>query len=258
MPETRTPPGHEMLLLRRYHEHGDFAAREELLELLMPLVRSIARRYANRGESMEDLVQTGSIGLIKAVDRFDLERGVTLSTFAVPNILGEIKRHFRDKGWAARVPREIKELSAKVSQLTERYTAQYGRSPSVGELAELAGVSEERILDALQGSKAYSADSLDRPLEDGRTPLDTLGSREDGYDAAERRMVLLHGLRALEVRERQIVKLRFFDGLTQAEIAERLDISQMHVSRLLRQSLERMAERVDEVPEQASRMLRAV
>lgn len=247
-----------MALLRRYHEEGDFAAREELLELLMPLVHSVARRYANRGESLEDLVQTGAVGLIKAVDRFDLSRNVALSTFAVPNILGEIKRHFRDKGWAARVPRELKELSTKVADVTERMTALNGTAPTVAEIAQVLEVTEERVLEALQGAKAYTADSLDRPLEDGREMHETIGAAEGGYDAAERRMMLLHGLRAIGVRERQIVKLRFFDGLTQSEIAERMDISQMHVSRLLRRSLELMAERVEQVPEQASRELRAV
>src|SRR5216117_4097871 len=147
-------------LLRRYHERGDLAAREQLIEEHMSLVRSLARRYSYRGEQLDDLVQIGAIGLIKAIDRFDLERGVELTTYATPNIIGEIKRHFRDRGWAVRVPRGLQELNVQLSRLLERLTVQLGRSPTIPELAKAAGVEEEEVLDALESGRAYSSLSL--------------------------------------------------------------------------------------------------
>src|ERR1700751_771762 len=147
-------------LLRRYHEHGDLAAREQLIEQYMSLVRSLARRYAYRGEQLDDLVQIGSIGLIKAIDRFDLERGVELTSYATPNIIGEIKRHFPDRGWAVRVPRGLQELNVQLSKLVEQLTVQLGRSPTVPELAKAAGVDEEEVLEALESGGAYSSLSL--------------------------------------------------------------------------------------------------
>jgi RNA polymerase sigma-B factor len=256
--QTPTPPGHELRLLRRFHEDGDLKARAELLELLMPLVQSVARRYVNRGQPLEDLVQVGSIGLIKAVDRFDLERGVKFSTFAVPNIAGEIKRHFRDKAWAVRVPRDLKERSAKLLGVTEEFSAKHGRSPTVPELAEAAGVSHDEALEGIQCASAYSTDSLNRPVGDDCTPLDLLADREGGFDAVERRSTALHGFEALAPRERHIIKLRFFDELTQAEIAEKTGISQMHVSRLLRKSLDDMRDHIEHDDGNEQRRLKAV
>ncbi|HKA27046.1 MAG TPA: sigma-70 family RNA polymerase sigma factor, partial [Gaiellaceae bacterium] len=144
-------------LLRRYHEDGDLAAREELIEQYMSLVRSLARRYSYRGEQFEDLVQIGAIGLIKAIDRFDIDRGVELTTYATPNIIGEIKRHFRDRGWSVRVPRGLQELNIQLSRLLEERTVELGRSPTIAELAEAAEVSEEQVLEALESGRAYSS-----------------------------------------------------------------------------------------------------
>src|SRR6059036_1608493 len=152
--------GNAKALLRRYHEHGDLQAREQLIEQYMSLVRSLARRYSYRGEQLEDLVQIGAIGLIKAIDRFDLDRGVELTTYATPNIIGEIKRHFRDRGWSVRVPRGLQELNVQLSRLIEQLTVQLGRSPTISELAEAAGVQEEEVLEALESGRAYSSLSL--------------------------------------------------------------------------------------------------
>jgi RNA polymerase sigma-B factor len=231
----------EQELLRRWHEQGDEAARRLVIERMMPLVRSIARRYANRGELLEDLEQVGCVGLIKAVDRFDLDRGLRFSTFAVPTILGEIKRHFRDRAWSVRVSRGLQELSAKVTREADRLSSTLGRSPTVDDLAKATGATHEEVLEALQGAQAYNAVSLDEPLgEDGET-LDRLGSVDPEFARAERRVELGQGLDVLDERGRQIVLMRFYGGLTQREIAERVGISQMHVSRLLRRSLEQMA-----------------
>jgi RNA polymerase sigma-B factor len=245
----------DKILLRRYHEDGDLAAREELIERYMSLVRSLARRYSYRGEQLEDLVQIGAIGLIKAIDRFDLERGVELTTYATPNIIGEIKRHFRDKGWAVRVPRGLQELNVQVSKLIEQLTVQLGRSPTIPELAEAAGVEEEDVLEALESGRAYSSVSLSTAggsEEDGEVdPLESLGSIEHEYEVAEDRAVLAPGFQVLDERERKILHLRFFSGLTQSQIAAQIGISQMHVSRLIRRSLEKIREEIAEESEVA-------
>src|SRR3989442_2376856 len=154
------PDRNDRELLRRYHEEGDLSAREQLIEQYMSLVRSLARRYSYRGEQLEDLVQIGAIGLIKAIDRFDLSRGVELTTYATPNIIGEIKRHFRDKGWSVRVPRGLQELNVQLSRLVEQLTVQLSRSPTIPELAKAAGVEEEEVLEALESGHAYTSLSL--------------------------------------------------------------------------------------------------
>ncbi len=237
-------------LLRRYHEHGDLAAREQLIEQYMSLVRSLARRYSYRGEQLDDLVQIGAIGLIKAIDRFDLTRGVELTTYATPNIIGEIKRHFRDRGWSVRVPRGLQELNVQLSKLVESLTVQYGRSPTVPELAKAAGVEEEEVLEALESGRAYSSLSLSQgssSSEDGEEldPLESLGTEEHQYEVSEDRAVLAPGFRALDERERRILHLRFFEGLTQSQIAQQVGISQMHVSRLIRRALEKIRDEID-------------
>ncbi len=234
----------ETRLLRRYHEHGDLEARRELVERMMPLVRHIARRYANRGEPLDDLVQVGAVGLIKAVDRFDTDRGVKLSTFAAPNIAGEIKRHFRDRGWSIRVPRDIQELNAKLSQAVDRLTTKLQRPPTVAELAEAVKATEEQVLDAMQGAQSYSTVSFEEPIGENRTALELLGAEDEEFATAERRVLLKSGMDALATREQQIMQLRFFAGLTQREIAEHVGISQMHVSRLIRRSLDEMRARM--------------
>jgi len=245
----------DKILLRKYHEEGDLHAREKLIEQYMSLVRSLARRYSYRGEQLEDLVQIGAIGLIKAIDRFDLERGVELTTYATPNIIGEIKRHFRDKGWAVRVPRGLQELNVQLSRLMEQLTVQLGRSPTIQELAKASGSTEEEVLEALESGRAYSSLSLSTgggggEGDDVLDPLESIGSEEHQYEVSEDRAVLAPGFRALDDRERMILQLRFFDGLTQSQIAQQIGISQMHVSRLIRRSLEKIREEIaaDEEP----------
>ena len=238
----------DKILLRRYHEEGDLQAREQLIEQYMSLVRSLARRYSYRGEQLDDLVQIGAIGLIKAIDRFDLDRGVELTTYATPNIIGEIKRHFRDRGWAVRVPRGLQELNVQLSKLIETLTVQLARSPTVPELAKAAGVEEEEVLEALESGRAYSSLSLSQGggNEDGDEidPLEMLGEIEHQYEVSEDRAILAPGFKALDDRERAILHLRFFEGLTQSQIAAQIGISQMHVSRLIRRALEKIREEI--------------
>jgi len=234
----------DKILLRRYHEQGDLQAREQLIEQYMSLVRSLARRYSYRGEQLDDLVQIGAIGLIKAIDRFDVDRGVELTTYATPNIIGEIKRHFRDKGWAVRVPRGLQELNVQLSRLMETLTVELGRSPTIPELAQAAGAQEEEVLEALESGRAYSSLSLSQGSggdgEDDLDPMESLGSEEHQYEVSEDRAVLAPGFKVLDDRERMILQLRFFDGLTQSQIAQQVGISQMHVSRLIRRALEKI------------------
>jgi RNA polymerase sigma-B factor len=247
----------DKILLRRYHENGDLQAREQLIEQYMSLVRSLARRYSYRGEQLEDLVQIGAIGLIKAIDRFDLDRGVELTTYATPNIIGEIKRHFRDKGWAVRVPRGLQELNVQLSRLVEQLTVQLGRSPTIPELAKAAGVEEEEVLEALESGRAYTSLSLSvgggGGDDDDLDPLESLGTEEHQYEVSEDRAVLAPGFKALDERERMILQLRFFEGLTQSQIAQQVGISQMHVSRLIRRSLEKIRETIAEDEESLTR-----
>jgi RNA polymerase sigma-B factor len=247
----------DKILLRRYHEDGDLQAREQLIEQYMSLVRSLARRYSYRGEQLEDLVQIGAIGLIKAIDRFDLDRGVELTTYATPNIIGEIKRHFRDKGWAVRVPRGLQELNVQLSRLVEQLTVQLARSPTIPELAKAAGVEEEEVLEALESGRAYTSLSLSvgggGGDDDDLDPLESLGTVEHQYEVSEDRAVLAPGFKALDERERKILQLRFFDGLTQSQIAQQVGISQMHVSRLIRRALEKIRETIAEDEESLTR-----
>jgi RNA polymerase sigma-B factor len=238
----------DRILLRRYREDGDVRAREELIERYMALVRVLARRYAYRGEQLEDLVQIGAVGLIKAIDRFDLDREVELTTYATPNIIGEIKRHFRDRVWAVRVPRGLQELNVRLTKVMEELTTQLGRSPTIGELAQASGASEEDVVEALESGRAYSFVPLtlvDGDGEDAVDLLETIGADEPRYEATENRVVLAPGFRVLGDRERTILRMRFFDGLTQSQIAQRIGISQMHVSRLIRRSLDRIRAEID-------------
>jgi RNA polymerase sigma-B factor len=251
------PDTNDKELLRRYHVNGDLAAREQLIEQYLSLVRSLARRYAYRGEQLEDLVQIGSIGLIKAIDRFDINRGVELTTYATPNIIGEIKRHFRDKGWAVRVPRGLQELNVQLSRIVEELTVQLGRSPTIAELAERSGAEEEEVLEALESGRAYSSLSLSSGggLDDDEEmdPMEAIGTEEPRYEMSEEWAVLAPGLRVLEDRERMILHLRFFEGLTQSQIAQQVGISQMHVSRLIRRALEKIREEINLEDEPARR-----
>jgi RNA polymerase sigma-B factor len=233
-------------LLRRYHEQGDTAARERLIARHLPLVRSLARRYAGRGEPLDDVEQVGAIGLIKAIDRFDLEREVSLATYATPTVVGEIKRHFRDRGWAIRVPRSLQELNARIGAAIDDLTAREGRSPSVAELAEALSTAPEEVLEALEVGSAYSTLSLDvGGSDDESDPLETIGSDDRGYDRSEDRVALEPALSVLPAREREILRMRFEDGLAQTQIADRVGLSQMHVSRLIRKSLATMREELE-------------
>ena len=229
-------------LLRRYHEGGDASAREALVQRHLPLVRSLARRYAGRGESLEDIEQVGAIGLIKAIDRYELSREVALTTYATPNVVGEIKRHFRDKGWAIRVPRALQELNGKMGPTIERLTARLGRSPSIAEIAKEFQTTPEQVLEAMEAGSAYAPQSLSAgPDGDSELdPMETIGSEDLEFERTDERTSLEPALALLPDREQLILKLRFEEGLTQTQIAEKIGISQMHVSRLIRRSLERM------------------
>jgi RNA polymerase sigma-B factor len=240
---------HVDALLRSYHRDGDREARDQALLELMPLVRALASRYAGRGEPLEDLVQVGALGLIKAVDRFDVDRGVEFSSYAVPTIVGEIRRHFRDKAWAMHVPRRLKELSVRLSRVLDELTTELGRSPTIAELAAATGVEEEDVIDALDSANAYSTRSLHAPFDDGdETSLaDKLGEDDAGFAEIEDGSLVAAGLDALDERERRIVELRFFEEKTQSQIAAEVGISQMHVSRLLRSALATMRGRIEEV-----------
>lgn len=239
----------DFVALIEAYRAGDEKALDELVERYMPLVRSLAGRYSGRGEPHEDLVQVGSIGLLLAIERFDTSREVQLTTYAVPTIVGEIQRHFRDRAWALHVPRRMKELSSKLNRVIEAETAQRGRAPTIAELARATGTEEDDVIEALQTWEAYSTLSLTQPLgSEGRedTMQDVVGGDDEGFAEVEDSALVESGLDALEERERLIVELRFFEGLTQSEIAARVGISQMHVSRLLRKALQLMRGRLEE------------
>jgi RNA polymerase sigma-B factor len=237
----------ERTLLRRYHEEGDLEARRQLIEQAMPLVRAIAARYSYRGEQFEDLVQIGAIGLIKAIDRFDLDRGIELRAYAAPNIAGEIKRYFRDVAWMVHVPRGLRELNVQLSRLIERLTSELGRPPTNPELARAASVNEERVVEALESGRAYAPLSLSAPGEGSETGpdrLERLAADEIEYEIAEDRAMLARGFNAIGEREQQILRLSFFEGMTQAQIAQVVGLSQMHISRLIRSALAEIGETI--------------
>jgi RNA polymerase sigma-B factor len=226
--------------------------RHQLVAIHQPLVEHLARRFRNRGEPYDDLVQVATIGLIKAVDRYDPERGVEFSTYATPTIVGEIKRWFRDKGWAVRVPRRLQELRLEIGSATASLTQELGRSPTVAELAERIGAGEDEVLEGLESAAAYSTLSLDAPDgsdADGPSVLDMLGVEDEALEGVENREALKPLLAGLPERERRILLLRFFAGMTQSQIAIEVGISQMHVSRLLARTLVKLREGllVDEV-----------
>jgi RNA polymerase sigma-B factor len=214
--------------------------RDELVKLHLPLVEYLARRFRNRGEPLDDLVQVATIGLIKAIDRFDLERGVEFSTYATPTIVGEIKRHFRDKGWAIRVPRRLQEMKLSLTKATAELSQRNGRAPTVAELAQHLELSEDDVLEGLESANAYSAVSLDAPeLGDSDAPAvsHSLGAIDEALEGVVYRESLKPLLEQLPEREKTILMLRFFSNMTQSQIASDLGISQMHVSRLLARTL---------------------
>ncbi|WP_411076149.1 RNA polymerase sigma factor SigF [Streptomyces sp. cmx-4-7] len=220
--------------------------RNRLVRMHLPLVEHLARRFRNRGEPLDDLTQVATIGLIKSVDRFDPERGVEFSTYATPTVVGEIKRHFRDKGWAVRVPRRLQELRLSLTTATAELSQQHGRSPTVHELAERLGISEEEVLEGLESANAYSTLSLDVPDTDDESPAvaDTLGSEDEALEGVEYRESLKPLLEGLPPREKRILLLRFFGNMTQSQIAQEVGISQMHVSRLLARTLAQLREKL--------------
>lgn len=224
-------------------------ARDGLVHLHLPLVEHCARRFRNRGEPFEDLVQVGTIGLIKSIDRFDTERGVEFSTYATPTIIGEIKRYFRDKGWAIRVPRRLQELRMQISSTTAELTQTLGRSPTVSELAVAIGCSSEEIVEGIESSNAYSTlslDATDNNDDSTTTMLDAIGVEDEGLEHVEVRESLKPLLDQLAPREKKILLLRFFKNMTQSQIAAEIGVSQMHVSRLLTRTLEQLRASLDE------------
>ncbi|WP_141013943.1 RNA polymerase sigma factor SigF [Nocardioides sambongensis] len=225
-------------------------AREALVHLHLPLVEHCARRFRNRGEPFEDLVQVGTIGLIKSIDRFDTERGVEFSTYATPTIIGEIKRYFRDKGWAIRVPRRLQELRMQITSATAELTQSLGRSPTPRELAEAIGCSVEEIVEGMESSNAYSTLSLDATDDGedgaGQSMLDALGVDDEGLEHVELRESIKPLLESLPAREKKILLLRFFKNMTQSQIAAEIGVSQMHVSRLLTRTLAQLRQSLEQ------------
>jgi RNA polymerase sigma-B factor len=232
------------LFLRFVDEH-DPVDRDTIVERFLPLARQLAARYQRPEEPFDDVYQVACFGLVKAVDRFDVDRGVAFSSYAVPTIMGEIKRHFRDRTWAVRVPRDLQELALRVDRVVAELTRELGRAPSVDEVARAVDAEAEDILEAMQASSAYRATSLETPRaggdnEPGDTLGDSVGRVDDGFNRAEQRAVLHALMRSLTPREREVVRLRFEEDLTQAAIGERIGVSQMQVSRVLRQAIARL------------------
>jgi RNA polymerase sigma-B factor len=240
-----TPAARDCRLFRRYRDETDPVDREELVHRFLPLARRLATRYAGGTEPFDDLLQVACMALVRAIDRFDPSRNVAFSTYAVPTICGELKRHYRDKTWAVRVPRDLQDLAGAVAAERERLIVQLGHLPTARELSEHFGISEEAVVDAVCAGEAYEATSLEAPR--GGDDLDlTLGDSlpyyEGGYDLADTRVSLDRLLRTLSRRDREILRLRFEEDLTQREIGRRLGVSQMHVSRLLRAAIDELGE----------------
>jgi RNA polymerase sigma-B factor len=236
-------------LFRQYKATGDPEVRDQLIVSHLNLVRFLASKFKNRGEPLDDLIQVGTIGLIKAIDRFDPSRGLEFTTYATPTILGEIKRHFRDKGWSVRVPRRLQELSAKVNQANDELTNELSRSPSVEEIAKRVGASVDDVLEAMESSSAYSSVPLEgggsSDDDDAPSVIDHYATEDENLAASDDRIVLEDAIRDFSPRENDVIRMRFFEGMTQVEIAERLGISQVQVSRLLRRTLRRVQDKID-------------
>jgi RNA polymerase sigma-B factor len=244
--ETEAPgeSGEREELFRRL---PDPEARDELTQIYQPLAEYLARRFFGRGEPIEDLIQVANIGLLKAVDRFDLSREVKFSTYATATVVGELKRHFRDKGWALRVPRRLQEAGMKVGRTVSELSQDLGRAPTIREIAERTALSEEEVLEAMETAHAYTTASLDAPTdEDGTSSMERLGAEEESFELLEGWTSLSPAIQELPKRERTILYLRFFRGLTQTQIADELGISQMHVSRLLSRTLRDLRRKVGE------------
>jgi RNA polymerase sigma-B factor len=234
----------ERRLLIRYHAEGDLVAREELVERLLPLARDLALRYTYTDEPFEDLMQVACIGLIKAIDRFEPERGTKFTSYAAPTILGELKRHFRDKGWSMHVSRNLQERALAVSRETEALSKALGRSPTVREVARSLKLSIEEVLEAQEAAANYEPASLDAPAarddQEAATLMDLLGGEDSAFELVETRDAIANTWKGLPDAERKVLELRFSDNMTQREIGRRIGYSQMHVSRLLRRALNRL------------------
>jgi RNA polymerase sigma-B factor len=233
------------VLFAQFEATRDGSVRNELVVAHLNLVRFLALKFTNRGEPLDDLVQVGTVGLLKAIDRFDLERGVEFTTYATPTIVGEIKRYFRDKGWAVKVPRRLQELNLAVNRANEKMSMELGRSPTVGELALRLDASEEEILEAQELGQSYNLLSLDSEVSSegdkrAQTLADTVGITDPGLELLEDRANLERAFHVLTGRERIIIYLRFYEAVSQTEIAKRLNVSQMHVSRLQAKALEKL------------------
>jgi RNA polymerase sigma-B factor len=239
------------LLLERYHWHGDEGAREQVIQEQLPLAEFLARKFTGRGEPVDDLVQVASVGLIKAVDRFDVDRNIEFSTYATPNILGEIKRYFRDKGWAMRVPRGLQELRQSAKEAIRDETVRTGRSPTLQELATTLESDIESVAEALTLGRAYNTASLDAPVSqdepEGDTIMDLQADENSPLVGLEDKILLQQAIGGLKDQQQQILKLRFNEGKTQMEIADHIGVSQMHVSRLLRRALEDLRRELEEL-----------
>jgi RNA polymerase sigma-B factor len=255
-PEDRAARAREdRRLLERYHGDGDRAARDALVERFLPLARQLARRYQRGGEPLDDLIQVASLGLLKAIDRFDPSRDTAFSSFAVPTILGELKRHFRDRGWSVRVPRDLQEMSVRVDRVTEEMSRELGRAPTPSEIAENIGASTEQVLEAREAAGAYRAISLDRPRDDDEDSdgmTESMGAEDPGFGLAEDAATVERLMGVLSEREREVLRLRFAEDLTQSEIGHRVGVSQMHVSRLIRQAVARLREAAERPQDDAA------
>ncbi len=233
-------------LFVRWQQRGDRSARDELVTRFLPLARKLARRYAGAREPFEDLLQVASLGLVKAVDRFDAERGTAFSSFAVPTILGELKRYFRDLGWSVHVPRGAQEMALKVEEAQQQLTTKTGRPPSVPELAQYLEMSVEDVLDALETAGAHHSTSLDAPREDGEgdsgSLADAFGQEDERYELVDASVTIAASAHQLTARERHVLALRFVQDMTQTQIADEIGVSQMQVSRILRRALARLRE----------------
>jgi RNA polymerase sigma-B factor len=237
-------------LFLRWRRFRDRRARDELIERFLPLARKLARRYVPSSEPYEDLVQVASLGLVKAVERFDPSRGFAFTSFAVPTVVGELKRYFRDAGWALHVDRGAQERARKVSDAQHQISGRTGHAPAIDELAQYLELSQEEVLDALQTAEAYGTISLDAPMggdeEGAPSRLDAIGDEDERLERVHRQAAIFAAAKCLPERERRILYLRFGEDLTQSEIAGRVGVSQMQVSRLLRHSLARLRDLTDD------------
>lgn len=240
-------------LFIRWQKDGEQRAREQLVERFLPLARNLARRYSGAREPFDDLLQVASLGLVKAIDRFDVDRGAAFSSFAVPTILGELKRYFRDLGWSVHVPRGAQEAALKVQEAQEKLTTRTGRPPTVSDLAEYMEIPIEDVLDALETAAAHHSTSLDAPRDEGDdesgTLVDVLGEEDGRYELIDQTVTVSEAARQLSARERKVLGLRFIEDMTQTQIAQEIGVSQMQVSRILRRALSRLRE-MTESPQQ--------